>query len=62
MHWNFSVKQFCLLTVNRNGRDLIGVHKFAQLQGLYVAYKTRSHVESVFTGQIGDPEVEYTHR
>ena len=36
MYLNFSVKQFCLLTVNGKGRDLIGVHKFAQLQGVYV--------------------------
>lgn len=47
---NFSVKQFCLLKVNEKGRDLIGVHKFAQFQDVYVAGKTRSQVESVFTG------------
>ena len=50
---NSSVKHFYLLTVNEKGRDLIGVHKFAQLQGVYVAGKSRSQVESVFTGQIG---------
>ena len=32
------------------GRDLIGVHTFAQLQGTYVAGKTRSQVESALTG------------
>ena len=50
MYLNFLVKQFCLLTVpvNGKGRNLIGVHKFAQFQRVYVAGKTRSQVESVF--------------
>ena len=50
MYLHFLVKQFCLLTVNGKGRDLIGVHKFAHLQRIYVAGKTWSQVESVFTG------------
>ena len=55
MYLNVSVRQFCLQTVNGKSRDLIGVQKFAQLQGIYVPGKTRSQVESVFTGLIGDP-------
>lgn len=47
---NFSVKKNCLLTVNEKGRDLIGVHKLAQFQGVFVAGKTRSQVDSVLTG------------
>ena len=50
MYLYFSVRQFCLLTVNGKGGDLTAVHKFAQLQAVYVAGKTRSLVESVFTG------------
>ena len=56
MYLNFLVQRFCLLTVNRKGGHLpVEVHKFAQLQGVYVAGKIRSQVESVFTGLIGDP-------
>ena len=44
LYLNFSVKQFCLLTVNGKGRDLIGVHKFAQLQGVYVYAPRKNRV------------------
>ena len=40
--------------MNGKDRDLIGVHKFAQLQGIYVAGKTQFQFEFVFTGEIGD--------
>ena len=44
MYWNFSIKQFCLLTVNGTGRDLTGERKFVELQGVYCAGKTRFHI------------------
>ena len=44
MYWNFSVKQFCLLTVNGMGRDLTRELKFDELQGVYCAGKTRFHI------------------